>query len=998
MMWEGCENNNVGKIEEETPETVVVDVDIPMIKSEPMSPARSNSYETLQEGIMVSHLPIVTPCKMKEPIILLERCDKIWETLKLIKNIQNDNSENTVNPTKIIGTVNSSLLSSENNPKPSYIRYQPVIFDNNNSAPPNFQLSVKSTKKLFHCTVCGKEYSENRSLRAHSQKIHGIFIPPKRRPKFSINVNNKIDTKSESRDGKSHVNNTKTAPLNEFKEGSNEDVTLNNMMQSINIKTNKNNFQIEAKNNTLDNTATHTINKYRGKCPLCKRIVTLLYKHLTEYHKINCPHLIIKELESTVKSQTEITLKDFTKALVTTRSLSELSQNENVKTSKQMDENALQNFENNNQKYEVIYSRSHKRPKLDTNNALNVTNQNSLTVRSAKGKTYTCEICFGIYANYSSFYKHKQAHRKRGETTDNFNIIQCHYANSPLNNKRNNSSTCITPDNSSVIIASNAKDIEEVKRVSINSMEMENSQDYETNIPDEMNLEKTCICGKSFHDYHTLILHKRTCKFKSNNETVSFMENSDRDSGNGINITIKKKNDSYEIVNRESSDENKSKDLGVVNNYDSSPDISDFTSDNDNEILHSKQSSNICEYSNYSKHHSVMKIESIDENIDIDIEEDSQNNLFHENGDYNQIHENNESVKEIPTIAHLCETIFTEQSKIEDTSVLLKTKEKRSNNVRNSDSVKSRKKHLIGTLSTSGFIKVKTKKLAKSINKNSFSNMSMHVNTNCPCGESFKTLKCCNMHIASCHPLFLRCGYCKERFNTISEYNNHKCTVERGKKFNKTHEDLFCPFCSIVIKNKSGFYQHINSEHFHPELPYQCYECVEKFASSSQLHTHSKKLHSQTMCNVCGVKLRSIIKLKHEGYHYGLGFPCHICKRTHATYQSLAKHYQMVHEEENKTLVTCNVCFKTVKQKSLGWHLYSHKAMVTCELCRRTFCDGRTLEHHIIMRHQGKYPWIKCNFCKRRFCSKKLLDNHIKRDKCNVDINKMSKQNSLLHS
>lgn len=48
-MWDDYGNNNEDKAtKEEPPERLVVDVDIPLLKIEPMSPSRSDSYESLQ--------------------------------------------------------------------------------------------------------------------------------------------------------------------------------------------------------------------------------------------------------------------------------------------------------------------------------------------------------------------------------------------------------------------------------------------------------------------------------------------------------------------------------------------------------------------------------------------------------------------------------------------------------------------------------------------------------------------------------------------------------------------------------------------------------------------------------------------------------------------------------------------------------------------------------------------------------------------------------------
>ncbi|XP_047364527.1 uncharacterized protein LOC124954918 isoform X1 [Vespa velutina] len=957
-MWDDYGNNNEDKDKEEPPERLVVDVDIPLLKIEPMSPTRSNSYESLQSP---SQLPIVTPFKLKDPIILLERCDKIWETLKLIKNVQSKGSENVINNSiEKIDTTNLTESSFEKDPEPSYIIYQPVL-GNNNSALPNFKFSVKSTKKLFHCNVCGKEYSENRSLRSHSQKIHGIYIPPKRKYNKS-----------------------------KYKEISNECINSDPIAQPTNCtKINENDFQTEKKNNLLDKDIVQTKYAYRGKCPLCKRTITDLHKHLTEYHKIGCPNLVMKELESNALVSPNISLQDLTKAMVNTMSSSEVSDNESTMISEQM----LQK-------------------KMNLNEIPNLENasENLYTEEASKFK---CEICLGVYASYNSFYKHSRIHRSRGETKNNFNVLKCRYLNSPLNAKRTELLLST--------VTSNPQNKEKTKTFSLDSNEGVNSQEHENNSYNYNNrtrgskkyLDRSCICGRSFREYHTLVLHKNSCKFKDASETESFMEdNPDRDSGNGINIKIKKKNDSYEIVSRDSGDENKSKDSGHPYDCDTPSDISDIIFENTNEVCEENHSLNALESSKYSKNHSILKIETIDENIDVDIEEDSRNIPLNENEKNNQINENMQIRKtqeqkgniEVVPPTYLCETIMTEQSETTDDLNILKTKQKSIDAENTTDLIKSKKKKSIEKTKTSNLFKKKKENLIKIDNQKSLSNTSMYVNTICPCGESFQTLRSCNSHIAKCHPLFLRCGYCTERFNSIGEYNNHRCNVKVGKKFSELQADMSCPFCHTIVKNKNEFDQHIKFQHFDPELPYQCHECTQKFPSSTGCQLHFQRAHGKCVCNVCGTKLTAAAKLRHEGYHYGLGFPCHICKKTHSSRKHLINHYENIHGETDK-LMTCNICLQPIKKKSYSWHIYSHKTVTACKLCKKVYCDARTLEHHVISSHQGKYPWIKCNFCTRKFCNKELLETHIKKEKCNrypLEVQKKSRKSSkdrtLLHS
>lgn len=108
---------------------------------------------------------------LQEATVGLERCDKIWDTMQLLKKVQTDygvdeNESDEAAP----GTAASAV---------PYIKYQPVQ-GNGNNALPNFYLAVKSQRKVYHCVTCGRHYSERRGLRQHSAKVHGIVLPLKR--------------------------------------------------------------------------------------------------------------------------------------------------------------------------------------------------------------------------------------------------------------------------------------------------------------------------------------------------------------------------------------------------------------------------------------------------------------------------------------------------------------------------------------------------------------------------------------------------------------------------------------------------------------------------------------------------------------------------------------------------------------------------------------------------------------------------------------------------
>ncbi|KAG8036749.1 hypothetical protein G9C98_004071 [Cotesia typhae] len=167
---------------------------------------------------------------LKPCFVELERCDKIWETIQLIRDLQEDpnpetsdeetgsemtgdyyNYDNDTANNHDAETINGdfensnstlinddepssshhdteSCSSTHNNPTAPYIKYQPVL-GNGNTALPNFQFSVQRTRVLYPCVTCGKQYNHIRSLKEHEERIHNIIQPPVRKKSDHSNKN-----------------------------------------------------------------------------------------------------------------------------------------------------------------------------------------------------------------------------------------------------------------------------------------------------------------------------------------------------------------------------------------------------------------------------------------------------------------------------------------------------------------------------------------------------------------------------------------------------------------------------------------------------------------------------------------------------------------------------------------------------------------------------------------------------------------------------------------
>lgn len=588
---------------------------------------------------------------MREPIILLERCDKIWETLKLIKNIQQpdviditDSYNEEKEEKKRVNELKQSVTN---------VKRQSTLSNSNSSVQP-LQFSVKKTKKVFPCVVCGKHYMEKRSLRHHSARIHGIIIPLERaycrriprqinKKEFkknnattSINAGNsnfeKFDNKKSMYSEVTSVVSTKYPTMNSSNRTSNADTSNTNPNADTPQKTEIKLLPGKRKRNSY---RPPCYERYLT-CVLCKRRVASLEKHLTQYHKVGCPKHVLKYLQSPAQAPAQPPRPP----PPTTTKNGEPS--EERKKLKNILSGRIPQCPTsiNGDMQDKSYAADHEKKSHGTSQVKKkrkYTLSYAMTQKSASNITYKCEICLGIYASLNSLQKHRRRHRMRGETKENFNRFKCRYINSPLNKKYQLSKSSLNLNNTTVgntrknrntdLRLSNSKKhilLGEKDKVSKINQVTKYNQDI------NKNNETICICGRTFRNSHNLFIHKRQCKLCKQEDTMiqSVVGNGDdKNSDVAINITIKKRNDSYEIVGK-ANDENACNESDIYKNSNLSLDGNSAFKEGINAISKPPDILKLSDRSlKNNQNHSILKLEVIDEDDTIiDIENDSQFN------------------------------------------------------------------------------------------------------------------------------------------------------------------------------------------------------------------------------------------------------------------------------------------------------------------------------------------------------------------------------------
>jgi len=909
---------------------------------------------------------------IRNPIVVLERCDKIWETLQLIKTIQDNESESDEfneeeeeeddddddNDEEEEETREEKKEEDEEQVqqsiKPSYIRNDTTL-EYNKPVPLPFEVSVKKMKKLFPCSTCGKQYMEKRSLRKHSERVHGIIIPLLRRriPKKPLEkkeINQPIGLSDKKDTSEKFANN---ASLQEK-------------------TTNFTNIEVPVKE--------YSVSRY-VKCELCKRKVKSLREHLINYHKIGGSSNIVK-IESSLLNEEKPSsskpllgtrrtmLKDILSGKPPQKHIDENKQDESSITNNEEDTDR-KSLINMKRKYTLPYVKENKRFKLHNEGGISVPKNTIIPRRKSINMiSYKCDICLGTYASAHGLYKHRRVHFLRGETKENFHKFQCRYFNSPLTKRKTSSNP---PANNSI----RKVNYKANENVQLNNVEYKRNK-HDSAIEEEVTKKKRkiydekriCLCGKRFRYSHTLFIHQAKCKLSR--EETEIPENTARlnnDKDSGINITIKKRNDSYEIVKDEEKSQKSEDDTPLSLN------VSEYPANNTINTVNKQEESDI---SKYSKDHSILKLQIADEDEIIDIEndlltdpnksdkrklvtqednnKDIKSSLMQKSNNEKDI----EAADKISTLKQICQKVLNNLQTHTSTNVVKETPEETPQEDKRTKNQETKQENIQAKDAN-----YRNKRELRSSNKRTR-------NIDEEYEYSYETYV---------RKLELLCGYCGEKFSDNDAYNNHQCTITEGKSFDTYSLHLVCFYCNKTLTDYNEFDQHIRFEHF--DRAFNCYQCTERFLTDKARLRHFHMEHNDLHCKFCVKKLTVSSKALHEGYHLGLGYPCHICKKAYINKKNLSYHKYTIHPRGANNIITCTLCLKPIKCKSFRGHMSAHKHNV-CYFCGKLFSNRTGTEYHTMIHH-GTNSKLKCNVCGTRFFTKKQLDKHEKVDGCGND-------------
>uniref|UniRef100_A0A8D8KB57 Zinc finger protein 782 n=1 Tax=Culex pipiens TaxID=7175 RepID=A0A8D8KB57_CULPI len=209
------------------------------------------------------------------------------------------------------------------------------------------------------------------------------------------------------------------------------------------------------------------------------------------------------------------------------------------------------------------------------------------------------------------------------------------------------------------------------------------------------------------------------------------------------------------------------------------------------------------------------------------------------------------------------------------------------------------------------------------------------------------------------------CSACDKEFATKDRLKNHELQ----------HKDRFehgCALCECSFRTKKALKMHTILKHdaavgqFEPIV---CAKCGKDLFSQSAASAHFKAACGQERITEDNLKKKSKQKQQKP-------VDCIDCLEKFASRTELFEHRADVHENRSHT---CEVCGKRFLQAIvLSRHMKTHtgEKSYSCDQCPKSFAQLATLQNH--MRTHSDSQQYECTVCSKRYKFLASLRNHVK--------------------
>lgn len=169
------------------------------------------------------------------------------------------------------------------------------------------------------------------------------------------------------------------------------------------------------------------------------------------------------------------------------------------------------------------------------------------------------------------------------------------------------------------------------------------------------------------------------------------------------------------------------------------------------------------------------------------------------------------------------------------------------------------------------------------------------------------------------------CEYCPERFDNITEYNNHTHKEDRRPASNRGHQNAICDICAKVCANVFILRSHYTT-HFVRKRP-MCDICKRTCASRSSLKRHMLSHNNQRE------------------------FACHVCDKQFNMSEALKCHMRIHTGEKPYKCSYCDKAFSAQHHMKAHLHIHTGDMPYSCPLCRQSFRERFGVRRHLSREH-----------------------------------------------
>jgi DNA-directed RNA polymerase subunit RPC12/RpoP len=165
------------------------------------------------------------------------------------------------------------------------------------------------------------------------------------------------------------------------------------------------------------------------------------------------------------------------------------------------------------------------------------------------------------------------------------------------------------------------------------------------------------------------------------------------------------------------------------------------------------------------------------------------------------------------------------------------------------------------------------------------------------------------------------CGFCPQTFDTEETQSNHRLLEHKIIKVTPTSHPKMLKMCDLCGKEVVNLSNHHYSHHSDEQI--KCPFCSHISKNKYKLDGHIKDAHERNPCDICGMMVASRRKDRHmQQYHVNpedRKCKCHICGKGFIDNQKLKDH---LNTHTGARPYVCKVCGKDfASQGNYGAHM-----------------------------------------------------------------------------